>query len=31
MRQFGPYLHDDRRPDGASGVVNHNVEKLASP
>ena len=28
VRQLGPYLHDDRGPDGASGFVNHNVEKL---
>ena len=28
VRQLGPYVADDRSPDGASGFINHNVEKL---
>ena len=28
VRQLGPYLDDDRGPDGGAGFNNHNVEKL---
>jgi benzylsuccinate CoA-transferase BbsF subunit len=28
VRQLGPFIHDDRSPDGAAGFNNHNVEKL---
>ena len=28
VRQLGPYLNGDRRPEGGSGFNNHNVEKL---
>jgi crotonobetainyl-CoA:carnitine CoA-transferase CaiB-like acyl-CoA transferase len=28
VRQIGPYLNGDRSPDGGSGFINHNVEKL---
>lgn len=28
VRQLGPYVNNDRSPDGASGFINHNVEKL---
>jgi crotonobetainyl-CoA:carnitine CoA-transferase CaiB-like acyl-CoA transferase len=28
VRQIGPYVHDDVGPDGGSGFINHNVEKL---
>ena len=28
VRQLGPFLNDDRSPDGAAGFNNHNVEKL---
>ncbi len=28
VRQLGPFIQDDRSPDGAAGFNNHNVEKL---
>src|SRR3712207_150746 len=28
VRQIGPYVNDDRSPDGGSGFINHNTEKL---
>ena len=28
VRQLGPYVNGDRSPDGGSGFINHNVEKL---
>jgi len=28
VRQIGPYVHGDTSPDGGSGFINHNVEKL---
>jgi benzylsuccinate CoA-transferase BbsF subunit len=28
VRQIGPYVHGDHGPDGGSGFINHNVEKL---
>jgi benzylsuccinate CoA-transferase BbsF subunit len=28
VRQIGPYVNDDRGPDGGSGFINHNTEKL---
>ena len=28
MRQIGPYVGDDHGPDGGTGFINHNVEKL---
>jgi crotonobetainyl-CoA:carnitine CoA-transferase CaiB-like acyl-CoA transferase len=28
VRQLGPYLNGDRGPDGGTGFINHNVEKL---
>lgn len=28
VRQIGPYVNGDHSPDGGSGFVNHNVEKL---
>ena len=28
VRQIGPYVGDDRGPDGGTGFINHNVEKL---
>ncbi len=28
VRQIGPYVGDDHGPDGGSGFINHNVEKL---
>jgi benzylsuccinate CoA-transferase BbsF subunit len=28
VRQIGPYVADDRGPDGGTGFINHNVEKL---
>jgi len=28
VRQIGPYVNNDNGPDGGSGFINHNVEKL---
>ena len=28
VRQIGPYIEGDRGPDGGTGFINHNVEKL---
>src|SRR4051794_36967984 len=28
VRQIGPYIGSDRGPDGGTGFINHNVEKL---
>src|SRR5215211_1052263 len=28
VRQIGPHLNDDHGPDGGSGFINHNTEKL---
>src|SRR5215211_8344060 len=28
VRQIGPYVKNDNGPDGGSGFINHNVEKL---
>ena len=28
VRQIGPYVGDDHGPDGGTGFINHNVEKL---
>ncbi len=28
VRQIGPYVNGDRSPDGGSGFINHNTEKL---
>ena len=28
VRQIGPYIEGDHGPDGGTGFINHNVEKL---
>ena len=28
VRQIGPYVGEDHGPDGGTGFINHNVEKL---